>query len=431
MLLSASGKELGRNIVLFIKCGQQMKGERMNIMGSQDTVNGRRISLHAGTADQFYKLIEHDEGVPFRLVFGKENGNGTFHFVGKGFEKMTGLSGFITEQKFCSMVEEINPISENIPSDPVKLHEKVLTGEISDYKIEIKIALPCGEKKWLRESSIPLRDDVSGNIAGVMGIFHDITEKKMFMAYLDEARERACECERLKTNFLQNISHEVRTPLNAIVGFSTLLCEQAETYHRKAEYISMITDSTDRFLEVMDNILEISRIEAGSTPVVLSDVKPAVIIRRVFENFNAAAEGRGINLKLCMSADAEPSIRSDERKLYQIINGLVSNAVKFTISGKVEFGFMVKESFLEFFVADSGIGIPEIHKPHIFNKFYQADTGSTRKFPGVGLGLTISKAYAELLGGKISFVSREGEGSTFRLIIPYGSASSTWGSKRS
>jgi signal transduction histidine kinase len=180
----------------------------------------------------------------------------------------------------------------------------------------------------------------------------------------------------------------------------------------------MINNSTDHFLEIMDSIMEISRIEAGSAVVSLSKVNPAVILARVHRAFKQRFAERGIELVCRQPENDKLTLISDSYKLLQILNNLVGNALKFTLAGKVEFGLINGLNYIEFYVADTGIGISDKNKGLIFSKFYQADSGATRRFQGIGLGLPIAKAYIEMLGGNISFVSEEGSGSTFRFTLP-------------
>lgn len=368
--------------------------------------------------DHLYRLIEYDEGIPFQLMFSEE-GEGHYILLGTGIEKLTGLkASLVTERGFYNMVEVIEPITANIPSDLVQLRQRVLDGDVDEYRIEMKLKAGPGKNIWVRETAIPLKDDSGGKVTGITGIYHDVTERRKAKASLEEANEKAFENERLKTIFLQNISHEVRTPLNAIVGFSTMLCEPEEYYYPKEEFVHMLNNSTDHFLEVMDNIMEISRIEAGSSQVNINETDPARIAERMVRIFSPLAAARGLVLTCSYDANGSHAIMTDSYKLSQILNYLLDNALKFTFSGSIEFGYEFRGNCIEFFVSDTGIGIPDAHIPHVFNKFYQAESDSTRRFSGVGLGLTIARSYVDLLGGNIDFISSEGKGSIFRFSLP-------------
>lgn len=410
-----------------------MTVERVNekVISSEKSLVGESVDLNgpekavmdfqkdpAKNTEQFYKLIEYDGGIPFHLMFGKDPGEDYYVQGGNGIENLTGIKASeLTGKSFRNLVEEIVSLSDNTPSDYYEIRRRMLSGDIPAYRIEIRLTTVAGKKKWVREASMAVKDE-AGAITGMIGILHDISDVKRVMSYLKEAGDYEYENERLKTAFLQNISHEVRTPLNAIVGFSTLLCEPEEGYHRKKEFARMLNNSTDHFLEVMDNIMEIARIEAGSSAVKLNDVDLSVVVNRVLRTFSQRAEERGLSLICNIPETDNLTIMTDSYKLLQAINNLVENALKFTLSGKVEFGFINNDSSVEFFVTDTGIGIADEHKDLIFNKFYQADSGSTRRFPGIGLGLSIAKAYVEMLGGSIECVSKTGEGSTFRFNLP-------------
>jgi signal transduction histidine kinase len=171
----------------------------------------------------------------------------------------------------------------------------------------------------------------------------------------------------------------------------------------------------------MDNILEISRIDAGSVTTIQSEVRPGNVMKRIMRNYAAKAEEKQLRLECIIPCDnSDLTLYSDGYKLTQVMNNLVGNAIKFTFSGIVEFGYNCRQDDVEFFVSDTGIGIQDEHKSRIFDKFYQVESGATRRFQGTGLGLSISKAYVDMLGGKISFSSKVGEGSTFRFFVPLG-----------
>jgi len=177
---------------------------------------------------------------------------------------------------------------------------------------------------------------------------------------------------------------------------------------------------TDDLLEIIDDIVEISNIEANTVKIRKEEISLNSKLRQVYDRFRIKACEK--NISLCFVAaldDSEVNIFTDGYKLSQILMNLIGNAMKFTEEGKVEFGYSVKDNKIEFYVSDTGIGIPQEHHPMIFNRFYQADSSSTRRFEGIGLGLSISKAYVEMLGGEIWFTSQPGKGSVFYFTLPY------------
>lgn len=383
-----------------------LKGSEMHLLKSEN---------------QYCEAIENADGVPFQLIFGSEIGEGYYLNVGEGVQQLLGIEpGRLTEKLYLSMVEEIVPLYDHIPADLAESREKFINGEIKKYKAEVFVITPGGGKKWISDSSLPLKDEETGKVIGSFGILFDISERKEILEHLARATEKANESDRLKTAFVQNISHEVRTPLNAIVGFSTLICEPEQDRDQRQQFRDIINNSTDHLLEIMDNIIEISRIEAEAVTVAVNVVSLNSVMKRVYSRFSPMADEKKIILHFTTQMDAnEVRILTDGYKLLQIMTNLLSNAIKFTMAGTVEFGYKLKDEMIEFYVSDTGIGVPENHKSRIFNKFYQAETSKTRNYAGTGLGLPITKAYIELQGGKIWFTSQPGEGSTFWFTLPY------------
>lgn len=366
------------------------------------------------------EAIENADGVPFQLIFGQKPGEGYYVNVGAGFRQLLGIeSGDLTERLFIEMIEEVIPINENIPVDIYNTREKFIRGEIEKYKAEILIRTPSGEKKWIRDTSLPLRDEETGKVIGSVGILFDITAVKNSIASLAIANEKAKESDELKTAFLHNLSHEVRTPLNAIIGFSSLICEPDQDNYGKKQYLDIINNSADHLLDIMNNIFEISHLDSKGVKVRLSNVNIYILLQEIFIRFGSQAREKDLQFRFESDKNSPYlTIETDELKLSQIISSLVSNAIKFTNMGSVWFGYVVNDDFVEFYVGDTGVGIKEEHKPYIFNRFYQAESGPARTYPGIGLGLAISKAYVELLGGTIWFASEQGRGSEFRVKIP-------------
>jgi PAS domain S-box-containing protein len=248
----------------------------------------------------------------------------------------------------------------------------------------------------------------------------DITERKKSEEQLLIAKKKAEESDNLKTAFLHNISHEIRTPLNAIVGFSALLADPLTVSEKRSRYSDIIVKSSDQLLSIISNIINISTIEAGQERLLIKDFNLNSKCRLLTEQFSVKANNQKILFE-CNTAlsDYEANIKSDETKLVQVLTNLLDNAFKFTKQGHIYFGYELKDNYIEFYVEDSGIGIHSDMHQNIFKRFRQVENHATRLYGGSGLGLSIAKAYVELLGGKISLLSEPGKGSVFNFTIPY------------
>lgn len=234
------------------------------------------------------------------------------------------------------------------------------------------------------------------------------------------AKEKAEESDQLKTAFLHNISHEIRTPMNSIVGFSEFINEPNLRSQKRKEFTKIIVKSSNQLLSIISDIVNIATIEAGQAKVSEKEVDLNTTLRLLQAQFIPQANEKNIDIKLThLLPDNEVRILSDETKLIQILTNLIGNALKFTRKGVINFGYKKCGNELEFFVQDSGIGIPPEMHEEIFKRFRQVETNSTRQFGGSGLGLSISKAYAELLGGRMWMSSEVGKGSTFYFAIQY------------
>jgi PAS domain S-box-containing protein len=262
--------------------------------------------------------------------------------------------------------------------------------------------------------------DSNGKLAGIIGISSNITERKLDEAEMIAAKERAEESDRLKTAFLHNISHEIRTPMNAIVGFSDFLNDPDLTSEKRKDFTDIIIQSSDQLLAIIDDIIRIASIEAGQEKVQENDININTLCSLIYEQFSPKAKEKSIALTLKTDlSDNEAIIITDSTKLSQILTNLIGNALKFTQQGFINFGYLVKNNQLEFYVEDSGIGIPLNMQEIVFKRFRQVETTDTRNFGGSGLGLSISKAYVEMLGGKMWLTSELGKGTVFYFTIPY------------
>lgn len=258
-----------------------------------------------------------------------------------------------------------------------------------------------------------------GNQEGIVGVGLDITERKKAEVELINAKEKAEESDRLKSAFLANMSHEIRTPMNGILGFAGLLKEPGLSGEQQKEYIQVIEKSGARMLKIITDIISISKIESGIVDISLSETNINHQLKFVYDSLKLDADYKKLKLSFkCALCDNDAIITTDSEKLYGVLSNLVKNAIKYTDNGEVELGYAVKGEELEFYVKDSGIGIPREKFEVIFERFIQADISDRMARQGVGLGLAISKAYVEMLGGKIWVDSEESRGSTFFFTLP-------------
>ena len=278
----------------------------------------------SNSGDFLYQAIENADGVPYHLVFGLEVGDGYYLNVGNGIQNLLGLNpGEFNEAVFLQMIEEIIPCCSDIPHNPMELRNKILRGELQKYIAEILVVTPAGDRRWIKDSSVPVLDKESGRITGLFGVFFDITAQKQTLSHLDKAMERASESDRLKTAFLNNLSHEIRTPLNAIVGFSTLLGESGLVPGSNFDYKEIITHSSDHLLEIVDDVVEISKIEAKVVRMIKKEVNLNQMLQRVYDRFTPAANEKKLLLRYDARMDADDIIIfTDGYKLFQSLNNL-------------------------------------------------------------------------------------------------------------
>jgi signal transduction histidine kinase/ActR/RegA family two-component response regulator len=253
----------------------------------------------------------------------------------------------------------------------------------------------------------------------------NIAVRKRIEEELRKAKEQAEESDRLKTAFLANMSHEIRTPMNGILGFAELLKVPNLNGEELKQYISIIEKSGARMLNIINDIIDISKIESGLMKINLKKSNVDDQIDYIFTFFKPEVERKGMKLAIRKSLPSKDAfILTDREKLFAILTNLVKNAIKYSEKGSIEFGYDVvvandRKSLLQFFVKDTGIGIPLSRQKAIFERFVQADIEDVKSKQGAGLGLSISKAFVEMLGGEIWVDSKVAKGSTFYFTIPY------------
>ncbi len=330
---------------------------------------------------------------------------------------------------FCRMlgyreeeVRSVMPLSFTHPdyaaADDLGLR-RLVAEEIPVYHTENRFIRKDGSVIWGSTTTSIIRNN-NDEVQYFLIMIEDITQRKQDESELIAAKGKAEESDRLKTAFLHNVSHEIRTPMNAIIGFSALLNEPDTTAEDRKQFTDIIFQSGTQLLSIINDIVDIANIESGQVKLNIKEMNLNAALRNLYEQFSykEKADLLKINLQTGL-ADDKAIILTDGIKVIQILSNLISNAMKFTSEGSVDFGYALKNGNLEFYVKDTGIGIPDEHHEKIFERFFQVDNVISRKFGGTGLGLSICKAYVELLGGRMWVTSKPGHGTDFRFTLAY------------
>lgn len=261
----------------------------------------------------------------------------------------------------------------------------------------------------LNNEYVILNEELTTSLSHIQNMNEELIHSKI----------KAEESDKLKTAFLANMSHEIRTPMNAIMGFSEFLIQPGITKEKLADYANIINKSGHQLLSVISDIIEISKIEAGQISIEFELVNINSLMNEIFEIYKRIVELKKLNLNCLYDHSADSiEVNTDGNRIKQIFCNLLNNALKFTRQGKIEFGYTVKENYIEFYVTDTGIGISPENHDLIFQRFRQVEVTDKQIYGGNGLGLSISKALVEKLGGKISIFSELKKGSTFVFTIP-------------
>jgi len=320
------------------------------------------------------------------------------------------------------------PDGKRLANDELPMQKAAATG-IEIRAMEVDIVRQDRKTVSLYEYAVPLYDD-SKKVRGCLGIFVDISERKAFEKEIRAAKDLAEAASKAKSEFLANMSHEIRTPLNSILGFSQLLCETKLIESDKSSFIETIERNGRALTQLIDDILDLSKVEAGHISLDVVNFTLSNLINDLMQTLKKSASDKGLHLDLQQKTELPINIKSDPVRLRQILLNIVGNAIKFTHFGVVTIavGTFKKlgsdELFLRFEISDTGIGMSEDAKLRIFKPFAQADSSTTREFGGTGLGLALTKKLAIALGGNIELSeSRLAEGSTFSVWVSLGTPS--------
>jgi len=276
---------------------------------------------------------------------------------------------------------------------------------------------------WVEGSAKEILNN-QNKLIGYLGSNVNISSRKKTEQDLQIAKQKAEESDRLKSAFLANMSHEIRTPMNGILGFTNLLKEPHLSGQEQQKYIQIIEKGGLRLINIINDIISISKIESGQMEINIQESNINEQIEYLYTFFKPEVEAKGLTFSFkngLSSSDAK--LITDIEKVYAILTNLIKNAIKYSEKGSIEFGYKLKRNRepaeLEFYLKDTGIGIPKDRQKVIFERFIQANNSDKTEHQGAGLGLSISKAYVEKLGGRIWLESEEGHGTTFYFTLPY------------
>ncbi|MBI5541924.1 MAG: response regulator [Bacteroidia bacterium] len=382
--------------------------QRTRIM--EDEIKRRKISEEVlRQSEEKFSISFNRTPVPMFII--DEKGN--IVDVNESFEEITGLRKNKIKGHYILSI----PFFESAADYEFISNKTQINGSVQNYIMKYVRKNGLGSCSFSGEL-IKLNDKPN-----ILAIVFDISERQKYENDLKLAKEKAEESDRLKSAFLANMSHEVRTPLNVIIGFSDLLRDHTLSQELRDEYIDMVTSNSRNLLELINDIIDISKIEAGQLRVSESACNLNQTLRQLYNWINKDKIEKNKNgLDVVVSTpliDSDSFILIDEGRLKQIFVNLLTNALKFTNKGKIEFGYIVREKDLKFYVKDTGIGINKANLALIFERFKQADEGTARKYGGTGLGLAITKAITELMGGAIWVESEPDKGSIFYFSLPY------------
>ncbi len=370
-------------------------------------------SLLAKSEQKFRQIVENSHDIFFYF----DLHTNYFKYISP---KLFDILGYSTSEMISLDPEEylklIHPDYQsgfkNVVKEVLFAHNEGSAAVEKDFKIVSK----SGDYKWL-SGSFCITNDNEGKPNQLLGSLHDITRLKEYEDELTYAKEKAQESDRLKSVFLANLSHEIRTPMNGILGFAGLMKTEDLEREEYLTYVDVIEKSGKRLLNLINELINISKIEAGQFTVTKTRIIIYELLDELYQFFSLEARTKGIELRVStLGITKQTTFETDKDKIYEVLINLIKNALKYTDSGHVEIGVEKHPNSYYFYVSDTGRGIPEDKQFFIFERFRQAEETNFRE--GTGLGLSISKGFVELMGGTISFSSEVGVGSKFWFDLP-------------
>jgi PAS domain S-box-containing protein len=379
------------------------------------TIQNEILSKDNYSPDQFYEILVQsaNDGVSFY------DRNWNLKYANPAFYSMIGLNKDTYTNLDNSVL--IHPDDK----DYVEKRIQSLTSN-GFHESELRLKHLDGHFVNLSTRSIVVKND-NGEVLGSLTISRDITRLKQVHEELIKAKFEAEASNRLKSSFLANISHEIRTPLNSVVGFSNLLLADGLSTETKAEYIENINHNSEKLLQIIGDIIDLSRLESSQIEITYEEASLSSIINEIIEEARKDIKRNEKSIFLSLKNNFEDNsdlIFTDRIWLKRVLTHLMDNAIKFTLDGSVEFSYVKENENITFKISDTGIGINKENLSRIFEEFSQEIDGHHRPFEGLGIGLTLAKEVVERMGGKICVKSEKGVGSEFSFSIPYRPAGS-------
>lgn len=397
----------GRKYEVFSQA-QVVEGQMVGRVWSfRDITLRKKIEKELNESTSKLKTIVNNlQGVVFSCL---AQGNFPMQFISQGIEELSGypVSGFSNQKErgFLSIVH---------PDDTAAILYVIERTHLNTQPLSLEFRIVCADGAlkwvWFRGSVVP-----DGQYNRLLeGFMSDITDRKKAQTQLELAKSKSEESDKLKTAFLHNISHEIRTPINAILGFSRLLEDDSLPPEKRRRFNQVILSSANNLIAIIDDIVDMAAIEAQQVTLKAEPVDVADLLRTLYVQYAPKAKDKGLAIRCLI----EPSLEGvkymvDQTKLTQVFTNLLNNAFKFTGHGSIMFGVEKDGTGLRFFVKDTGIGIPADMQSRIFERFHQIEHRAKQNTGGMGLGLAICKAYIELMGSVISVNSQLGAGAEF------------------
>ncbi len=411
-LTATSRDEIGEVTASVARIAQRMKGERDQLV--QEVVT--RVQAEAELRASERKIREMADALA--AVVKQMDAKGNVSFVNRFATELTGHdAGQFVDQQWRGMVHEDDRERVATVVQQALLRQQA-------YEVRYRVITAKMEQRWLLERGVPTQD-ASGALSGMICCATDMTDLltaeehlRWQASELEKAVELAETANKAKSNFLANMSHEIRTPMNAILGYSDLLLDPMLSSDDRASHVHTIRRNGDHLMAIINDILDISKIEAGEMRVEKIACEPMHVVEEVRSLMQVRARDRGLALHVTMHTDIPSRVISDPMRVRQVLINLVGNAIKFTNCGSVSVGVWFEQgNQLRFDVTDTGIGMSPEQMSRLFKPFAQADDSMSRRFGGTGLGLAICKRLASMMGGDVAAQSAPGVGSCFTFTI--------------